>query len=146
MKRTLLVCLLLLGLVGCNKPTHGTQGQWIKQDDGEGQAYEVKVISSHYAYKSTGMRVLVYYQINNTGKMPFQVSWENKFLMDQEGRFFVATVGDGTHYIQPLSRTRTLEVSYDIPSGVDATNLSWCLLREGKPIYIIKLNPEKHQL
>jgi len=159
MNRPLLKCIqpLLLALLfaSCGDSLNVRQGSWLnytqtylENDVLKKHTMRVRVLSCEYG-EGIGDEITlrVNYVLENTGSLPLRVSWEDKFVEDQNDALHDAFDGSNADDAAPGETLNGLYSRHRIPKsalrdgGID--KLKWGKTREGEPglVYRVRLKP-----
>lgn len=153
--RCLPLILLTLILASCGDSLNVRQGSWLsythtylENDVLKKQTMRVRVLSCEYG-EGIGDEIAlrVNYVLENTGSLPLRVSWEDKFVEDQNNALYDAFDGSDADDAGPGETLSGLFSRHRIPKaalrdgGID--KLKWGKTREGEPglVYRVRLKP-----
>ncbi|MDD5089269.1 MAG: hypothetical protein PHI18_10810 [bacterium] len=137
--------LLTLLLVSCGDSLNVRQGSWLsytrtylENDVLKKQTVRVCVLSCEYG-EGIGDEITlrVNYILENTGSLPLRVSWEDKYIEDQNGGLHEAFDGSNADDAQPGKALSGLYSRHRIPrsalrdGGID--HLKWGEALDGEP-------------
>lgn len=122
---------------------HGKEGEWFTakyESDGKPSEARILVEASIAEKTESGTVVVVFWKAENNDKDAATFSWDNKNIIDSEGRKFEPKLGSGTGRLQPTEISELQFTEYKLPPAISTQGLGWGLVWDGTPVYQIDIS------